>query len=144
MHPVSVLSVAFLTTASVAFGMARLHEAWEGTLVGKNGSTLKGRVSMVAGKTAGTSTVEIKMSGDAAGVTRPWHVHVGSCAKGGGPVFADAKAYTPLTVDAKGSASGKATLRVALPDSGYYYVNVHESAAKMGSIVACADLLLDE
>lgn len=59
-------------------------------------------------------------------------------------MFGDAKAYTPLRTDAKGAAQGKATLRLALPDSGYYYVNVHESATQMGKIVACGDLLLEE
>jgi hypothetical protein len=35
-------------------------------------------------------------------------------------------------------------LRLALPDSGNYYVNIHESAAAMSKIVACGDLLLEE
>jgi hypothetical protein len=35
-------------------------------------------------------------------------------------------------------------LRLALPDSGSFYVNVHESASAMAKIVACGDLLLEE
>ena len=44
----------------------------------------------------------------------------------------------------KGAAEGEATLRLALPDSGSFYVNVHESASAMAKIVACGDLLLEE
>ncbi|WP_373069811.1 hypothetical protein [Gemmatimonas sp.] len=68
---------------------------------------------------------------------------MGSCAKGGA-VLGAASAYTPLRVDAKGMAEGKATLRVALPDSGSFYVNIHASATNMKKIVACGDLLLEE
>ena len=98
---------------------------------------------MVGGKVAGTTEVDVKLTGDVAGSTRPWHVHVGSCQKAG-PIYGDAKAYAVLRISAKGAADGKATLRFSLPDSGYYYVNIHESVANMGKIVACGDLLLED
>ena len=133
---VLVLAVA-LTVAE------RRHVAWDGMVLGVGGSKIRGEVEMVAGKVAGTTAVEVSYARDAAGAIRPWHVHVGSCAKGG-PVLGAASAYPVLRVDAKGAAEGTATLRLALPDSGSYYVNIHESAASMSKIVACGDLLLEE
>jgi superoxide dismutase, Cu-Zn family len=137
----ALLSVSLCS--SLAYGLATRHGAWDGVLVGKSGSKIKGEIGMTGGAMPGITVVDVKFSGDVAGVVRPWHVHVGSCAKGGA-VFGDPKAYTPLRVNAKGVAEGKATLRVSLPDSGYYYMNVHESAANMGKIIACGDLLLEE
>ena len=133
---VAVLAVA-LTFA------ARPHVAWDGMVLGVGGSKIRGEGEMVAGKTPGTTAVEVSVARDAAGAVRPWHVHVGSCAKGG-PILGSASAYPALRVNGKGAAEGEATLRLALPDSGSYYVNVHESAVAMSKIVACGDLLLEE
>lgn len=133
---VVVLAVA-LTVA------ARRHVAWDGMVLGVGGSKIRGEVEMVAGKTPGTTAVDVSLARDATGAVRPWHVHVGSCAKGG-PVFGTASAYPVLRVDGKGAAEAKATVRLALPDSGSFYVNIHESASAMSKIVACGDLLLEE
>lgn len=136
--------VALVAGSSTRAGaVARRHIAWDGMVRGIGSSKIKGLVGMVGGAVAGTTAVDIKFAGDIAASRRPWHIHRGSCAKGG-PIFGAAKAYSPLQVSAAGTAEGKATLRLSLPDSGYFYVNVHESAAKMGSIVACGDLLLEE
>ncbi|QJR34630.1 hypothetical protein [Gemmatimonas groenlandica] len=136
------------TTVVLSLGVALTlaagrHVAWDGMVMGVGGSKLRGEVEMVAGKTPGTTAVEVSFARDAAGAIRPWHVHVGSCAKGG-PVLGAASAYPVLRVDGKGAAGGKATLRLALPDSGSFYVNVHESSSAMAKIVACGDLLLEE
>ena len=85
------------------------------------------------------SVVTVSIDGDTPGATRPWHVHTGSCTKSGG-VVGGGRVYTPLAVDAKGHAGGKATLAVPLADTTMYYVNIHDSAAAMGIIVACGDL----
>lgn len=130
-------------TATAANGAVRRHVAWDGMVMGVGGSKIRGEVEMVAGKAAGTTAVQVTYARDAAGKVRPWHVHVGSCAKGG-PVLGAASAYPALRVDSKGGAEGKATLRVVLPDSGSFYVNIHESVATMSKIVACGDLLLEE
>lgn len=130
-------------SSSLAYGLARRHVAWDGMVMGKSGSKIRGVIAMEARKTAGTTSAVVKYTGDIAGATRPWHVHIGSCAKAGA-VFGAATAYTPLRVNAKGAAEGQATLRMVLPDSGDFYVNIHESATNMGKIVACGDLLLEE
>lgn len=130
-------------TSSLAYGLARRHGSWDGMVMGKSGSKIRGAISMTGGKGAGATDVAVKYTGDIAGVTRPWHVHIGSCAKGGA-VLGGAAAYAPLRVSATGAAEGKATLRLALPDSGSFYVNIHESATNMSKIVACGDLLQEE
>lgn len=130
-------------TSSISYALARRHVAWDGLLMGKGTAKIRGPIGMVGGKTAGTTLVTVSYKGDVGGATRPWHVHIGSCAKGGA-VFGDAASYTPLKASAAGAAEGSATLNVALPDSGSFYVNIHESVAKMGNIVACGDLLLED
>ena len=130
-------------TSSLAGGAGWPHVAWYALVLGTNGSKIRGDLEMLDGKEAGTTAIEVTYGRDVAGAVRPWHVHVGSCAKGG-PVLGAASAYPVLRVDAKGAAEGKATLRLALPDSGNYYVDIHESAAAMSRIVACGDLLLEE
>jgi hypothetical protein len=139
----AAVALLLAITASLASGTVRRHVAWDGMVLGVGGSKIRGDVEMVAGNVSGTTAIEVTYARDAAGAIRPWHVHVGSCAKGG-PVLGAASAYPALRVNAKGAAEGKATLRLALPDSGSYYVNIHESAAAMSKIVACGDLLLEE
>ena len=136
-------SIGLMVLAVALTFAARPHVAWDGMVLGVGGSKIRGEVEMVAGKTPGTTAVEVSVARDAAGAIRPWHVHVGSCAKGG-PMLGAASAYPALRVNGKGAAEGEATLRLALPDSGSYYVNVHESASAMSNIVACGDLLLEE
>ena len=130
-------------SATAANGAVRRHVAWDGMVMGIGGSKIRGEAEMVAGKRVGTTAVEVTYARDASGAVRPWHVHVGSCAKGG-PVLGAASAYPVLRVNSKGAAEGKATLRLVLPDSGSFYVNIHESAAAMSKIVACGDLRLEE
>ena len=130
-------------SSSLAYALVRRHVAWDGMVTGKGGSKIRGVIAMEGGKAVGTTSAVVKYAGDVGGVTRAWHVHVGSCAKGGA-VLGAATAYAPLRVNAKGAAEGVAILRLALPDSGEYYVNIHESASNMGKIIACGDLLLAE
>lgn len=129
--------------ASTAFAVTTPHVAWEGLLLGKDGSKIRGPVTMEAGMADGTTQITVNYKDDVAGAVRPWHVHVGSCEKSG-PVFADRSAYTPLSVKSDGTAASKSTQKIALPESGEYYVNIHESASNMGKIVACGNLLLED
>lgn len=134
----SLVAVAGLlaVTSSVAFAALR-HMEYTVTIAGKDGAAVHG--TGTAKSEDKTTEVEIKLMGDVAGSVRPWHIHSGSCAKAGG-VFGGGRSYTPITIDAKGEGSSKASVPVSLPDTGTYYVNIHESAANMGKIVACGDL----
>jgi len=110
--------------------------------MGKDDSKIHGTATMKEGKD-NTTEVMVTLTGDTPSTTRPWHIHVGSCTKSGAPL-GGGKPYTPMVGDAKGAAESKATLALPLPDSGSYYVNVHESSTNMGKIVACGDLKADK
>lgn len=124
-------------SSSVAFGLVLRHMEYAVTITGKDGAAVHG--SGVVKAEDKSTEVEIKLMGDVAGSVRPWHIHTGSCAKAGG-VFGGGRSYTPITIDAKGEGTGKASLTAVLPDTGTYYVNIHESSANMAKIVACGDL----
>ncbi|MEP6779799.1 MAG: hypothetical protein ABJC26_07915 [Gemmatimonadaceae bacterium] len=124
-------------SSSVAFALAR-HSEWSAKVAGKDGMKLHGTATVKPSADGKSTMVDFKIMGDVAGSVRPWHVHTGSCAKSGAPVMASA--YTPITIDAKGNGEGKATLAMVVPDTGSYYVNVHESKENMGHAVACGDL----
>ena len=123
-------------SSSVAFAALR-HMDYTITIAGKDGAAVHG--SGTAKAEDKTTEVEIKLMGDVAGSVRPWHIHTGSCATGGG-IFGGARSYTPITIDAKGDGAAKASVPASLPDTGHFYVNIHESSANMGKIVACGDL----
>jgi superoxide dismutase, Cu-Zn family len=130
-------SAALLALSStVAFGLALRAMDYTVTLTGKGGAAVHGSGTVKVDK---TTEIELKLMGDVAGAVRPWHIHVGSCEKAGG-VFGGARSYTPITIDAKGEGTSKVSLTAVLPDTGSYYVNIHESSANMGNIVACGDL----
>lgn len=137
----ALVALAIASTAAVA--MSPFHLEWEGKIAGKDGSKITGEASMKEGADGKTTEVNVMLMGDENGATRPWHVHVGSCAKGGG-VFGGGKSYTPITTEGMGHGMSKAILPVALPDTGSYYVNIHESAGNMGKIVACGDLMMHD
>jgi Cu-Zn family superoxide dismutase len=141
----SSLAVAalLLTLSSSLAAMSLRHIAWDGMVQGKDGSKIRGLIEMVGGPAKGTTSAEVQYTGDTPGATRAWHVHAGSCSKSGA-VLGSAGAYPALKVDAKGATKTKTTLRVQLPESGSYYIDVHDSPTNLGKLVACGDLLLAE
>ena len=126
-----VLATAFAPTS------ARTVRDWTATLAGQDGRKVTGSAAV---KPNGTGVeVTVTLDGDTPGATRPWHIHTGSCAKSGG-VFGAARAYSPIVIDLKGHGSATAKLEAAPSDTTTYYVNIHDSGAAMGTIVACGDL----
>jgi len=123
-------------SSSVAFAALR-HMEYTVVIVGKDGAAVHG--SGIVKAEDKTTEVEIKLMGDVAGSVRPWHIHMGSCTAAGG-VFGGGRSYTPITIDAKGDGMSKVSVPASLPDTGRFYVNIHESSANMGKIVACGDL----
>jgi superoxide dismutase, Cu-Zn family len=140
---VAVAALLVAATSSLAYGLALRHGGWSGMVMGLGESKVHGTVTMKAGKDANTTEVVLKYTGDTPGTARPWHVHTGSCAKGGG-ILGGGKSYTTAASDDKGAVELKAILPIALPDTGSYNVNVHESMANMGKYVACGDLKADK
>jgi hypothetical protein len=134
-----VVSSAIAVAAPAFMHAAAARRDHVASITGKDGRKVTGQ-AMARPTADGTGTdITLSLDGDTPGAVRPWHVHTGSCAKSGG-VVGSARAYTALTVDAKGHASGKATIAVPLADTSTYYVNIHDAASAMGIIVACGDL----
>lgn len=136
------IALSAATLAARPLPVAMRHLAWDGMVVGKNGSKIRGDVAMEGGKTPRTAIVSIGLKSDTPAAARPWHIHRGSCDKPG-VIFGAATAYKPLRIKTSGEAEGMATLRVAVPDRGEYYADIHESA-KVHTIIACGDLLMEE
>lgn len=126
-----VLTMAFLPAASTE---------WSAPLAGRDGRRVTGTAFAKPTADGKGMDVQVTLSGDTPGATRPWHIHTGSCAASGG-VVGGGRAYAPMVIDAKGNGSAKATLTVVLADTAAYYVNIHDAAAAMGIIVACGDLV---
>ena len=83
--------------------------------------------------------VEVSISNAIPGAIHPWHVHRGQCGADEG-ILEPADAYKPLRVNREGRATSQATLPMAMPTSGQFYVNVHASPTNLGTIVACGNL----
>ncbi len=81
----------------------------------------------------------VSISNATPGGEHPWHVHIGRCGADQG-IFGPPEAYGILRVGDKGLAEGDATIPLALPKAGQYFVNVHASKDNMGTIVACGNL----
>lgn len=137
------VAVSSLLEASPAIGKPRettVRSAdYVATLAGRDGRKVTGAATARPSADGKGTEVTVTLDGDTPGATRPWHVHSGSCKQSGG-VVGGGRAYTPITIDAKGQGKGTATIPVLLVDSTTYYVNIHDAAAAMGIIVACGDL----
>jgi hypothetical protein len=66
-------------------------------------------------------------------------VHRGQCGTDQG-ILGPADAYPPLKVAKDGHADATATLPIAFPKTGDFFVHVHASSKNMSSIVACGNL----
>jgi hypothetical protein len=97
------------------------------------------RASVTAVRAAGTTTVQIDLTGAAPGSTYPWHLHQGTCETGGG-IVGDPAAYPPLRVNPAGRALETAVLEVEIAPGQAYHVNVHRSTDDLRTIVACGNL----
>jgi hypothetical protein len=68
-------------------------------------------------------------------------MHTGQCGNGMDEgVVGPAAAYTPLTVDGDGHATGVATVPLHTPSTGNYFIAVEASAANTQMVVACGNL----
>ncbi|MBL0939925.1 MAG: hypothetical protein IBJ03_13605 [Gemmatimonadaceae bacterium] len=137
-RPALIASALALFTAVSLEASPRLVQ-WTATLSGKEGRKVTGTATAAPTADGKGTDVSVSLAGDTPGATRPWHIHIGSCAKSGG-VFGGGRAYTPMVIDAKGNGTTKVTVPAVFADTSTYYVNVHDSGAAMSIIVACGDL----
>lgn len=132
-------ALGLVSVLAASLSAAPRMRDWAATLTGREGRKVAGTATAVPTADGKGVEVSVQLTGDTPGATRPWHVHVGSCAKSGG-VFGGGRAYTPIAIDAKGNGSAKATVPAVFADTSTYYVNIHDAAAAMSIIVACGDL----
>jgi hypothetical protein len=88
---------------------------------------------------SGQVRITLNLNGAPANSTMAWHLHQGKCGSDGA-LIGDANAYTPVTVDASGTATATTSLSAALQERGEYYADVHTSAEQSASVAACGNL----
>lgn len=147
MKRVSIVAsfLALVVSSSAAFAIARRHIEYSVTVAGISGSKIRGTglITPSENQSEAKTAVTLKFERDVAGAERPWHVHHGTCAKAG-TILGGAKIYPSIKVDAKGTGIAKLSLPIVFPDTGVFYLSIHESAANMSKVVACGDLMLED
>ena len=113
---------------------------WSATLASEAGGPVAGTATAAPSGTAATAAT-VNLTGATPGAIHPWHIHAGRCGDNG-PIVGPPSAYPPLAAGPDGAATVMATVPVATPVSGNFYVNVHRSATEMGAIVACGNLAI--
>ena len=137
-HGASVSATVPVRAAATTEGQGMKMTA---TLTPAKGGTIAGTATVEPGTGAGTTVATVSLTGAKPGAVYPWHVHVGKCGMTpGGKVWGDPSAYKPLTAGSDGTAKGTATISMAVPASGDYYVNIHASPSDMATIVSCGNL----
>jgi hypothetical protein len=101
--------------------------------------TLGGRGSMMPGSTSVETHAMLSLFGAAPGSTHAWHIHLGSCGNDLG-IIGSPELYTPVVVGTDGRGDMTVTLPFTTPNTGEFYVDVHDSQSSASRIVACAPL----
>ncbi|MGI8545748.1 MAG: CHRD domain-containing protein [Gemmatimonadaceae bacterium] len=114
-----------------------LTDQWAATVNPVGGTGISGTAAAVGA--ANQTNATVKLGGAMAGVTHPWHIHLGQCGDNG-KIVGPPDSYPPLTVATDGTASATATVPTGLNSTTRYYVNIHKSPGEMGVIVACGNL----
>jgi hypothetical protein len=116
---------------------------WNATLSTPAGMTgavdVDGNASLAASGVS-TSLVTVSITNAAPNGAHPWHLYLGQCGDASATVVGAGTTYPPLKVDKYGKATATATLPMALPTSGSYFVAVNASEANMQTVVACGNL----
>ena len=110
-----------------------------GAITGATTVSLGGRGSMMRGSTSAETRAMLSIFGAAPGSTHAWHIHLGACGNDRGIIGAP-ELYTPVVVGNDGRGDITVTLPFTTPNSGEFYVDVHDSQSSASRIVACAPL----
>ena len=116
---------------------------WNATLStpsGMTGAVDVDGIASLAATGASTSLVTVSITNAAPNGAHPWHLYQGQCGDAGATIVASGTAYPPLNVDKYGKATAAATLPMALPTSGSYFVAVNASETNMQTVLACGNL----
>ena len=107
-------------------------------ITGATTVTLGGRASMMRGASSVETRAMLSIFGAAPGSTHAWHIHLGSCGNDRG-VIGSPELYTPVVVGNDGRGDITITLPFTTPNSGEFYVDVHDSSSA-SRLVACDPL----
>jgi hypothetical protein len=114
---------------------------WRATLAPDSvDSTLRGVAVVRTQFDASRFTATLSIRGDSSGARRAWHVHFGACVEHG-PIVGEDASYPHLVID-DGAAASEARILLDLDPNRGYSVNVHQSQAPFGTIIACGELVL--
>ena len=108
-------------------------------ITGATTVNLGGRGSMMRGNSSVETRAMLSLFGAAPGSSHAWHIHLGSCGNDRG-ILGSPELYTPVVVDNAGRGDVNITLPFTTPNSGEFYVDVHDSQSSASRIVACAPL----
>ena len=110
-----------------------------GAITGATTVTLGGRGSMMRGSSSVETRAMLSLFGAAPGSTHAWHLHLGSCNNDRG-ILGAPELYTPVVTGNDGRGDITVTLPFTTPNSGEYFIDVHETQSSASRIVACAPL----
>jgi superoxide dismutase, Cu-Zn family len=129
------------TTPDTARAMLSAAARWSAELAPPNGAVgPRGTVVVEPGRLPNHTRVRVIISGDTPGAVRPWHLHAGQCGDNA-PIVGPEGAYARIRINGRGNGVAVIDLPVPFPDSGALFVNVHESAKAMQTIVTCGQLV---
>jgi hypothetical protein len=129
---ISALSIAAFALASLPAIAADPTTPQVYALSSQNGSGEIGTVVLTP--MGATTKVDVALVGGAAGVAQPDHIHVGTCAK------LDPKPTYALAPVVNGVSTTVVNVPLSTLTATPFAVNVHKSAADIGTYVACGNL----
>jgi hypothetical protein len=110
-----------------------------GAITGATTVALGGRGSMMRGSSSTETRAMLSLFGAAPGSTHAWHIHLGSCGNDRG-IIGSPELYTPVVVGNDGRGDINITMPFTTPNSGEFYIDVHDSPSSASRIIACAPL----
>jgi hypothetical protein len=110
-----------------------------GAITGATTVALGGRGSMMRGSSSTETRAMLSLFGAAPGSTHAWHIHLGSCGNDRG-IIGSPELYTPVVVGNDGRGDINITMPFTTPNSGEFYIDVHDSPSSASRILACAPL----
>jgi hypothetical protein len=110
-----------------------------GAITGATTVALGGRGSMMRGSSSTETRAMLSLFGAAPGSTHAWHIHLGSCGNDRG-IIGSPELYTPVVVGNDGRGDINITMPFTTPNSGEFYIDVHDSQSSASRIIACAPL----
>lgn len=136
-----LLALLSLTPVATSAGaMAGTLLKWSADLAPPNGAVgPHGTVVVEPGRQPNHTRIRVVISGDTPGALRPWHVHEGLCGEQG-PIMGPEQLYGRIRINGRGNGVAVLELPIPFPEAGALFVNVHESAKAMQTIVTCGQL----